>query len=368
MNATRLRAQIIKELLCVLRDPKSRFVLIIPPIVQLFVFAFAVTFEVNNIDIALMNRDGGGASVALVQAVTGAKLVRRVHVVANEREAAHLIDEQRVIAAMLIPEDFSRQVHSGKGGVAQVILDGRKANAAQITLGYLQEIAARTGTEIVSPAARPPDPLRVRHAFNPNLTYPWFVVPGLIGILLTFVALLLTALSIARERELGTFDQLLVSPCSTTEIIIAKAAPAFVIPPVIATLMTCAGVPVFGIPLAGSLPLLFLCLMIFLVSLSGVGLMISSVASTQQQAILGVFAIVVPSVLLSGFAIPVQNMPVFLQWLSEAIPLKHFLVILHGTFLKAMPPHEILRNAWPMVVIAVITLGLARRFVRSKLQ
>ena len=363
----RLQAQIVKELLCVLRDPKSRFVLVVPPLIQLFVFAFAATLEIRNIDIALMNRDAGGASVELVQQLASSDLIRHIHPAANEQEIARLIDAQEVIAAVVINDSFSRDIAAGKSGTAQLIIDGRRANAGQITLAYLQNIATNVGVTLKSGSGGG-EAVQVRHWFNPNLIYRWFVVPGLSGILTTFIAMLLTALSIAREREFGTFDQLLVSPCTPTEIIIAKMVPAFLISVLLACAMMAAAVFGFGIPFTGSLPLLLLCLMLFVLSLIGIGLMISSFCATQQQAIMGTFSFVVPTVLLSGFATPVSNMPVFLQWIAEAVPLKHFLIIIHGCFLKALPPGEIIANAWPLLVIAVITLGLAVRFVRSRLQ
>ena len=363
----RLQAQIVKELLCVLRDPKSRFVLVVPPLIQLFVFAFAATLEIRNIDIALMNRDAGGASVELVQQLASSDLIRRIHPAANEQEIARLIDAQEVIAAVVINDSFSRDIAAGKSGTAQLIIDGRRANAGQITLAYLQNIATNVGVTLKSGSGGG-EAVQVRHWFNPNLIYRWFVVPGLSGILTTFIAMLLTALSIAREREFGTFDQLLVSPCTPTEIIIAKMVPAFLISVLLACAMMAAAVFGFGIPFTGSFPLLLLCLMLFVLSLIGIGLMISSFCATQQQAIMGTFSFVVPTVLLSGFATPVSNMPVFLQWIAEAVPLKHFLIIIHGCFLKALPPGEIIANAWPLLVIAVITLGLAVRFVRSRLQ
>ena len=363
----RLQAQIVKELLCVLRDPKSRFVLVVPPLIQLFVFAFAATLEIRNIDIALMNRDAGGASVELVQQLASSDLIRHIHPAANEQEIARLIDAQEVIAAVVINDSFSRDIAAGKSGTAQLIIDGRRANAGQITLAYLQNIATNVGVTLKSGSGGG-EAVQVRHWFNPNLIYRWFVVPGLSGILTTFIAMLLTALSIAREREFGTFDQLLVSPCTPTEIIIAKMVPAFLISVLLACAMMAAAVFGFGIPFTGSFPLLLLCLMLFVLSLIGIGLMISSFCATQQQAIMGTFSFVVPTVLLSGFATPVSNMPVFLQWIAEAVPLKHFLIIIHGCFLKALPPGEIIANAWPLLVIAVITLGLAVRFVRSRLQ
>ena len=362
----RLQAQVIKEFLSVLRDPKSRFVLIVPPLIQLFVFAFAATLEVKNIDIALLNRDAGGASIELVQQLAASDLVRHIHPARNADEVARMIDAQEVIAAIVIDDHFSRDVAAGRGGTAQLIIDGRRANAGQITQTYLQSIAAQTGRSLSG--ATNGDMVRVRHWFNPNLIYRWFVVPGLSGILTTFIAMLLTALSIARERELGTFDQLLVSPCTPMEIILAKMIPAFFISVLLATLMIGAAVFWFAIPFAGDFGLLFLCLMLFVLSLIGIGLMVSSFCATQQQAIMGTFSIVVPTVLVSGFATPVDNMPRFLQWVAECVPLKHFLIILHGCFLKELPPGEVLANAWPLAVIALVSLSLAVLFVRARLQ
>ena len=373
MNARwiRLRAQIIKELLCLLRDPKSRVVMIGPPLIQLFVFSFAMTLEVSHVDVALLNHDSGRAAVELVQQLQSSALVDRVRVAGSERELGELVDTQQVLAGVVIPPTFSRDVAQGRSAPLQVILDGRKANASQIALGYLQTIASRAGATLRatdSNGSVSTDVASVRHWFNPNLIYRWYVVPSLAGILVTLIALMVTALSIARERELGTFDQLLVSPCTPTEIIVAKAIPAFLVGFVLASLMMSAGVFLFGVPFTGSLGLLLLCLMLFILSLVGIGLMISSICSTQQQAILGTFAVDVPAIIMSGFATPVENMPRVLQWIAECIPLKHFLIILQGSFLKALPPADVLSNAWPMGVIALVTLTLATRFVRSKLQ
>lgn len=362
----RLRAQIVKELLSVLRDPRSRFVLIGPPIMQLMIFSFAATLEVKNIDIAVYDRDAGRASHELMAQITASNLVRTVRTARNEQEMMQMIDRQQVIAGITIPEGFSRDRATGRTAIAQVVVDGRRANAGQVSLSYLNAIAASAGATLAGRA--PVDTVAVRHWFNPNLTYRWFVVPSLAGILTTFIALLVTALSIARERELGTFDQLLVSPCTPMEIIVSKSVPAFFVGTALATVMIAAGIFLFRIPFTGSLPLLMACLMLFILSMVGIGLMISSVCSTQQQAILGTFAVGVPAVLMSGFATPVANMPLVLQWVAQAIPLTHFLVILQGSFLKAMPTGDVLANAWPMAATAAVTLSLATLFVRSKLQ
>lgn len=364
----RLKAQIVKELLSVLRDPKSRAAIILPPIMQLLIFSFAATLELKNVDIAVYNRDAGKWGHEFVARLGAASFVHRLRPARSPEEIRRMIDRRQVIAALDIPESFSRDLVAHRPAQAQVILDGRRANAAQILLGYLNLVASGLDTELVYPAMPPPETLAVRHWFNPNLIYQWFVVPSLGGILVTFVPLLVTSLSIARERELGTFDQLLVSPCTPAEIIIAKVVPALLIGMVLGVFMVLAGIFGFRVPFTGSFPLLFACLALFIISIVGIGLMISSVCSTQQQAILGTFAVGVPAVLVSGFATPVENMPRVLQWVSEGIPLSHYLIILRGSFLKALPPSDIFAHAWPMAVIAAVTLTTATVFVRRTLQ
>lgn len=364
----RLRAQIVKEMLCVLRDPRSRIVLIVPPMMELLIFSFAATLEVKNIDVAVYDRDGGKGSLEFVARVGASSFVRRIHTVTSPADIRDLIDRHVVVAGLEIPETFSRDIAAGRPAKLQAVLDGRRANAAQVTLGYLNSIASRLGADLQSETHAAAETAVVRHWFNPNLNFILFIVPSLAGILITFNAMLTTSLSIARERELGTFDQLLVSPCTPTEIIIAKSTPALLIGTSLGILMVSAGVFLFQIPFTGSALLLFASMVLFIISVVGIGLMISAVSSTQQQAILGTFAVAVPSVLMSGFATPVNNMPVVLQWLAQAIPLKHFLIILQGSFLKALPASEVFANAWPMAAIALVTLTSATVFVRSKLQ
>jgi ABC-2 type transport system permease protein len=368
----RLRAQIIKELLSVLRDPRSRLMLIGPPLMQLLVFSFAATLDVSHVDLAVYNRDSGRAAHELIAQVAAADFVDELRIVHSPEAVQQLIDQRKAIAAIEIPEQFSRNVAAGRPAPVQVIIDGRRANAGQITLGYLNAIVPRVGATLASSSLQPARPASdrtsVRNWFNPNLNFRWYTVPSLSGILTTFITLLVTALSIARERELGTFDQLLVSPTTTLEIIIAKTVPAVIIGTVLGLVMIGAGAFVFRVPFHGSFLLLLGSLVLFILSMVGVGLMISSVSSTQQQAILGTFAVAVPTVLMSGFATPVENMPQVLQWIAEAIPLKHFLIIVQGSFMKALTPDQILAQVWPMAVTALVTLSGAVVFVRSKLQ
>lgn len=368
LMSPRVAAQIKKEFLCLLRDPKSRFILIGPPLVQLLIFSFAATLELKHVDLAVNNRDYGTWGHELEARLGGARFVHQLHPVRSEDEIRNLVDRREVMAALIVPENFSRAIESGQAAPVQIILDGRRANATQLLLGYLNSLIDDLNAEAAGNRHPMPDRLTIRHWFNPNLNYPWFVVPSLGGTMVMFVTLLVTSLSIARERELGTFDQLMVSPCTPIEIIFAKMAPALCIGLLLGLIMAALAIGLFNTPFTGSLLPLLASLLLFILSIIGIGLMISSICNTQQQAILGTFAVGVPAVLMSGFATPVENMPRILQWLAQAIPLKHYLIILQGSFLKAMPTSEIIANAWPLALIAAITLPAATFFVRSKLQ
>lgn len=357
----RLRAQIIKELLVFLRDPRARLVLVGPPLLQLLVFSFAVTLEVRNVDVAVLDEDEGRASYELIARIGAASFVDELVPATGTADLARLIDERKVLVGVHLPPDFSRDVAAGRPARVQLIVDGRRANSAQVAVGYLSALVADIGGE-TEPA------VSVRHWFNPNLAYRWFIVPSLSAILAMLIALLMTALSIARERELGTFDQLLVSPATPLEIVVGKMVPALIVGATLATVMVGAGVLLFRVPFTGSFFLLLLSLVTFILSVVGVGLVISSVCQTQQQAILGVFAAAVPIILISGFATPVENMPRWLQMVAEASPLKHMLIIVQGSFLKALPASEVLANLWPMALIGAVTLSAAVLIVQRRLQ
>lgn len=359
MQWSRLLAQIEKELLSLLRDPRARAILVLPPLLQLLIFSFAATLDVRNVTLAVYNEDSGSAAANLVADIGNASFVSSVVQVYGRQEQEQLLNRGSVLLAVHVPQDFSRNRLAGNPATVQVLLDGRRANSAQVALTYLQAIVrAQSGSF---------EPIVLRHAFNPNLIYRWFVVPGLSGILSMFIALVVTALSISRERELGTFDQLLVSPTTPLEIIIAKCLPAVFVGYVMGTIMVTAAILLFRVPFTGSLLWLAGALLLFILSVVGIGLMISAIAATQQQAILGAFALGIPMVLLSGFATPVENMPDVLQWVAEGVPLTHFLVIVQGSFMKALPFEVIVRHLWPMALAAVCTLSGATILVKSRL-
>lgn len=366
MMLSRIYTLVIKELFSYLRDPRTRIILIGPPLVQLMVFSFAATLEVRNVDIAVIDEDVGKQSATFLERLRASSFVNEIIPVRNMAAMTALIDEREVLLGLRIGPDFSGKIITGKTGVIQVLLDGRRANAAQVALSYTGGIAR--GLQVSLEPQVPMREVMVRHWYNPNLSYLWFIVPSLSGVLALMISLLITALSIARERELGTFDQLLVSPLSSTEIIIGKTIPAVVIGALLGGVMIAAGILLFRIPFTGSLPLLVLSLPLYILSGVGIGLSVSAISGTQQQAILGAFAVVIPVVLTSGFATPVENMPTWLQTLSLANPLRHFLVIVQGSFLKNLPASEVLANAMPLFAIALTSLGFAVWFVRGRLE
>ena len=367
---TRLTALIVKELLAILRDPRGRMVLIVPPIIQLFIFSFAATLEVKNASMAVLNQDRGQWADELVQRFKGSPTFGKIQYITSMAEGKDLIDTQEVMLVLHIPQDFSGAIEAGRPVAVQLVLDGRRSNAAQIVQGYAAQITRELNQNITTEQNRP-EPLStliVRNWFNPNLDYHWFTVPSLIGSIGLLLGLSVTALSIARERELGTFDQLMVSPLQPFEILIGKTVPSLIVGLVQGTIFLLIAAVVFRIPFTGSILLFYASLTIYLISVIGIGLFISSLAQTQQQAFLGAFVFAAPAILLSGFATPVENMPDWLQHFTVINPLRHFLVIVNGLFTKDMPAATVLENAWPLVLIALVTMTSAAWLFRRRME
>jgi ABC-2 type transport system permease protein len=366
----RLLALIVKELLVVLRDRRSRLILIGPPLVQLFIFAFAATLEVKHVDVVALNRDEGASGVELIRRVEGSPTFRTVAAVHSPAELRAAIDQQQAIAGIEIGATFSRDLVAGRPAAVRVLLDGRRSNAAQIVDGYLGEIVNVFVADENERAHRPATVPRVvlRNWFNPNLTFQWFTVPGLIAIIAQLIGLIVTSLSVARERELGTFDQLMVAPLRTHEILMGKMLAPLLVGFVHITVYVIAAIFFFQVPLRGSLLHLYGSAVVFLAAVVGVGLFISAMSATQQQAILGAFLFLAPSTLLSGFATPIENMPTWLQPLTLANPLRHFLVITRGVFLRGMSLGEVVQNTVPLLLIAAVTLTLAAWLFRRRME
>lgn len=366
----RIWALMIKEFLAVWRDKKSRTVLIVPLFVQLFIFAWAATLDVKNVTIGILNRDNGERAFELIERFYGSPIFTHIVYLKGVEEIAPFIDNQKGLIVIHFDEQFSRDLDSGKQGNFQIILDGRRSNSTQILLGYCASIVAQYNQDFSKYVKMNTEKTTLvpRVWFNPNLLYYWYNVPCLCGILSMLTSLMVTALSVARERELGTFDQLLVSPMTPREILIGKIIPAIFIGMIEGTFVIIAAITVFEIPFTGSMPLLFFSMFIFVSSITGIGLFISSLCVTQQQAILGSFIFMSPSILLSGFATPIENMPEWLQTVTQINPLRYFLLIAKGSFLKGIPPQVVFANLWQMVIIATINIISASFLFRRRLE
>lgn len=368
MIGPRLRAVIIKEIWAVLRDPRARLILIAPPLIQLFLFGYASTMEVNNIRIGVLDLDGGRWSREIVERLEGSPNVREILPLRSDIELRRAIDRQQVIAALRFDQHFSADVSSGRGATVGAVYDGRRSNAAQIVSGYVERIVGETGAMAVTRAPPAIGGSAVTHWFNPNLEYMWFVMPALIAVIAAVSALAVVSQSVARERELGTFDQLMVSPLRAHEILIGKMLPPILVGLANVTFFVILLPTVFGVSVTGSLTLFYFALIFYLLALTGVGMLISTVSSTQQQAFLGMFAVSVPMIILSGYAGPIDNMPAWLQVVTWFNPPAWFLEISEGTFLKAMPAGQVLANTWPIMLIAAGTMTAAAALFRSRME
>jgi ABC-2 type transport system permease protein len=360
----RLKALIVKELLAAFRDPRVRIALIVPPIIQLFLFAYAATLEVSNVPIGILNQDWGTASRRLISRFERASAFSEIRQYRSLEEVKAAIDRQEVMVVVHIAQDFSRNIEAGEQADVQIILDGRKSNSAQLVNGYVGTIVR----EFAADYQTKPGPSEIvdRTWYNPNREYREAMVPALIATLSMTMVLMIVGMSVARERELGTFEQLLVSPLQPLEIVIGKAVPGLIVGLGQGALITLIVVFGFGINLTGSALLLFAGLTVFLISVIGVGLFISSLVANQQQAMMGIMVFMMPAIMLSGFASPVQNMPGWLQPVAMINPLTHFMVIIRGVFLRDMPFWLVAERIWPMAGTAVVTITAAAWLFRRR--
>lgn len=367
---THIYALIIKEFLAVLRDKKTRFVLIMPPLVQLFVFSFAVTLEVKNVSVGIYNQDSGHESHEIIQRLKGSPTFNHVIYLQKEADIKPVLDQQEALMVVQFPSNFSRKIQSQQTAPMQLILDGRRSNTAAIASGYVNDIINQYNQDFRAQSGKESAPaiLVPINWFNPNLDYKWYTVPSLVALLSMLIALVLTSLSIAREREMGTFEQLLVSPLTPREILLGKTIPALLLAMAEGTVILLCAIFVFGIKFQGSFLLLYASMAIFLLSIVGCGLFISSLCRTQQQTVVGTFLFMTPAVNLSGFATPVENMPHWLQYAANLIPLKHFLIVMKGIFLKDISARMVFDNTWPNLIIAICTLTAATWLFRRRME
>jgi ABC-2 type transport system permease protein len=364
----RLLAIVRKELITMLRDPRARYSLVLPPIIQLFIFSSAATMEVKNIALAIVDLDRGPYAADVEQQLAGSRSFTRLPRYANVAGARVALEREQVVGILVLPSGFSPDLAAGRPASAQLLLDGRRSNAAQITAQYVSIILGAEGAPLSgAPAAGKANAeVVIDNWFNPNLDYQWFMLPNLVGTLSLGVALMITALSVARERELGTFDQTLVSPATPIEIALGKLLPPLLVASVQSTLYLLIVTQLYGVPFRGSLLVFYASVLTFAEACAGVGLFISSLVHTQQQAFLGAFAVLLPFALLSGFATPIENMPWWLQFLTSINPLAHMLRLMQGLFLKGASVASLAQDLVKLLEIALCTTAAAVLLFRRK--
>jgi ABC-2 type transport system permease protein len=364
----RILALTRKELLAVLKDPRGRFTLLVPPIFQTLVYGYVATYDLNDVPYAVLDRDRSTASRELVARLDGSRAFHRQADLQRTEDIKTSIDEQRVLLVIGIDYDFERKLLSGQPADVQVIADGRNSNTAGTALGYIGAIVETFNAGWRADHGRAGSPVQValRAWYNPNLETRWHMIPSLIGTLTLLQTMLLTAMSVAREREEGTFDQLLVSPFRPVDIMAGKALPSVLIGFVQATNILLVAQLWFQIPFAGSFLTLYTGLGLFLLAAVGIGLLLSSIAVTMQQAMLYTFLVMMPFALLSGLATPVSNMPEALQAFTYINPLRYAIDIAERVYLEGAGLDLLLPDLWPLAVIALVTLATASWLFRHR--
>jgi ABC-2 type transport system permease protein len=351
-----------KEFRSIFRDPRMRMVILGLPVVQTLIFGYAVTLDVRHVRFVLIDRDNTPASRALISRFTGSGYFDAVLQTNDEQAASAEIDAARASAILQINSGFASRLDAGQTAAAQLIVDGSDSNTARFVLNYSSIIASVFNNDVVlTQALRRAGhvvpagsvDLRGRAWFNADLESRNFYVPGIIATLVMLVSLMLTSMAIVREKEVGTIEQIMVTPIRPVEFILGKCAPFAVIGYINVVMVTLIGLLWFHIPMRGSFGLLLLGTTFFLLSTLGIGLFISTISRTQQQAMMTTFFFFFPAMLLSGFVYPIANMPRFVQWLTFFNPLRYFLVIIRGVFLKGVG-FDVL---W-LQIAALLVLGL----------
>lgn len=370
----RIRRMLIKEFLQMLRDPRMRVVVFGVPVIQMTIMAFALTTDVTDIRTAVFDLDKSSVSRRLLSNFTGGGYFRICAHLDSEKEIADLLDRSRVRAVLRIPTGFANDIAAGRTAKVQLITDGTDANSTAIALGYATSIINDFADEKMEQRSRTnglfTKPVQVeavtRAWFNSNMESKYYYVPSLIATMLYIFSLLLTSIGIVREKEIGTIEQVMVTPIRRLEFILGKTLPYMITGYISMTIMLLVAFVIFQVRVHGSLPLLYLLTGIYLCGNMGIALLVSASAVTQQQALLTSFLILMPSVMLSGFMFPVKNMPEVVQWFTFLNPMRWYLEILRGIVLKSVG----MQDLWPAVVAQlaltiIFITGAASRFRKT---
>lgn len=364
----RIFSLVVKEFKATLSDKGNRNMILISPLLQLLIFCHVATLEVKKVYMAVYDKDNTVMSRNLINKYEATPIIDKVYRVESREEMVNLVNHEKVFLVVTIPQNFEKNILNGTGSQVQVLMDGRRSNASQISSSYVQSITQSYLSELnESEKTQPKVEVRTRNLFNPALNYQWFALVCMIGILAMNMTFSITALAIAQEKELGTFDQVIVSPLKSSEIILGKTIPAIAIGLFDATLMLIGSKIFFKVPIEGSLAVMYLCIIVFLLAMSGIGLAISTICKTQQQSMLGMMLFMMPLMTLSGFMTPIDNMPFFFQKLAEINPLTYFFVLIRGTFLKSLDAATVIANLTPLMIMAAVTMTFSIWFFNKKL-
>jgi len=353
----RIRFMIIKEFIQTFRDKRLRPIIFVTPIIQLLILGFAVTTDVKNISTAFYDLDKSYESRELMRRFESSGYFTVKYLPASDKELTNLLERAKILCAIQINKDFSKDIKRGKQTEIQIILDGTDSNSAIVAMGYANQIIIKFAKDLagnkIKTSFKNLD-MRIRAWYNPELKSKNFFVPGVTAVLIMLTCLLLTSMAVVREREIGTIEQLMVTPLKPIELILGKTIPFACVGFFDMFIVTFMAVVVFKIPVEGSIPLLTFCTGIYILSALGIGLFISTVTKSQQQALMSTFLFFAPAMILSGFLFPIENMPRIIQYGTYLNPLRYFLVIIRGIFLKGNG-FEILHNQ----IVPLFVLGIA---------
>ena len=359
MSPLRIRELVRKEFIQLFRDKKNRPLLIIAPLVQLIVFGYVVTTDVRDIRVGLIDRSRTSESRRLIDAIDGNKTFRITRYLNRSADLDHLLLQRKIDLGVIIPPDFSSQFRKRETADIQILADGSMSNMASIRISYMMVLLDQFNVGLIRELYRKRIDYgeidgRIRTWYNPNLDSQFFYVPAIVAVLVMLLSLLFTSMAIVREKESGTMEQLIVTPLKPFELILGKTVPFIIISQVQMIVVIVFAIWWFKIPMVGNALLLLGATFIFLLSTLGIGLFISTVSKTQQQAMMTNFFFVLPFFMLSGFVFPIANMPTVVQWLTYLNPLQYFLVIIRGIFLKGTG----LNVLWPQFLGLVILGGI----------
>lgn len=368
MFNTRLFSLIRKEFIQIVRDPRTLVLTFLMPIMQLLLLGFAATNDVRNVSLAVYDQDKSASSRALLAAYRAADYFRLDYDVASADQVRVLIDRGDARAGILIPPDYGARLASGQTVAVGFVIDGSDPTVATAALSAATFIGQSMSTSLAverlaargqAGAARPAIDVRTQVWYNPNLVSAYYMIPAMIGMILQFLTTLLTSTAIVRERERGTIEQLIVTPIRSWELVVGKLTPYVIIAFIDTIEILVAGVLIFGVPINGSLPLLLTLAGLFLVSTLGLGLFISTISNTQQEAMLLAMFTMLPTIFLSGFFFPLAAMPAVLQGISYVIPLRYFLIVVRGIILKGVGVEALWPEIIALSIFAVVIMGSA---------